>query len=121
MTHPKIIEQVPISMAQLRVEIKEIKKRDSELSFRGQKTEEYLDEMTVLNEKETEELHAKIKRHDIPRLKDEHIFKIIDIMPRNVNELKTVMQGYALTVTNDNLAKIQKDVDEFLPKKAKTA
>ena len=121
MTNPKVLEQVPINMAELKDYLKDIKKRDTELSFRGQKTEEYLDELHVLKVKDAEEIHAKVKKMDIPRLKDEHIHKIIDVLPRNINELKVIMQGYALTVTSDNLAKIQAVVDEFLPKAAKTA
>jgi DNA-directed RNA polymerase subunit F len=121
MTHPKILEHTPMNMSQLKEELKEIKKRDGELSFRGQKTEEYLDQISILKSKDAEQLFEKIKKMDIPRFKEEHIHKIIDVLPVNVNELKTVMQGYALTVSNENLAKVIKAVEEFLPSKAKTA
>jgi DNA-directed RNA polymerase subunit F len=119
MTHPKIVEHNPVSMAEMKDLLKDIRKRDGELSFRGQKTEEYLEQIGVLRPKEAVELFEKIKKLDIPRFKDEHICKIIDVMPLNTNELKMVMQGYALTVANDNLAKIQKLVDEFMSKKLK--
>jgi DNA-directed RNA polymerase subunit F len=119
MVHPKIAEHIPLNMAQLKEELKEIKKRDGELSFRGQKTEEYLDQLEILKSKDAKDLFADIKKLDVPRLKDEHIHKIIDILPVNINELKMTMQGYALTISNENLAKIQKAVDEYLPKKSK--
>ena len=121
MTHPQVLEHTPLNMAQLKEELKEIKKRDGELSFRGQKAEEYLDQIHILKAKDADELFKEIKKLDVPRLKDEHIHKIIDILPSDITELKTTMQGYALTITNENLAKVQKAVDEYAPKKVKEA
>jgi len=121
MTHPKIIEHEAVTMAYLKEELKKIKERDTELSFRGQKTEEYLDQISVLKQKNSEELFQKIKKMDVPRLKEEHIRKIIDVLPMNINELKMVMQGYAITVTAENLTKIQKAVEDFSPETPKTA
>ena len=42
MTKPEVIEKSSMSMAALREELAKIKKRDGELSFRGNKTEEYV-------------------------------------------------------------------------------
>jgi hypothetical protein len=39
------------------------------------------------------------------------------MLPASVAELKVVMQGYALPVTNENLKKIVDCVAEFIPKK----
>ena len=117
MTKPEIIDKKPINMATLREELANIKKRDGELSFRGNKTEEYVNEFTILKPKEAEELFKKIDGLKIPRLKDTHINKIIDTMPASVDELKVIMQGYSLPVTNDNLKKIVDAVSKHLPKK----
>jgi len=35
-----------------------------------------------------------------------HIIKIIDVMPKNVEELKAMLQSYTITVNNENLKKI---------------
>jgi DNA-directed RNA polymerase subunit F len=117
MPNIEVVEKKSINMAALKEELTEIKKRDTELSFRGNKTEEYLNEFATLKPKQAEELYKKIEGINIPRLKDSHINKIIDIMPASVAELKVVMQGYALPVTNENLKKIADCVAEFLPKK----
>lgn len=117
MTELKIIEDKPISMAQLKDEIKEIKKRDEELGFRTLKVSEYLDVLKVLKEKEAEEIFAKIQKLNISRFKDIHAYKIIDIMPGTVAELKNITQGYGLTVTNENLEKILEIITEYMPKK----
>ena len=117
MTKPEIINKKSINMASLREELSNIKKRDGELSFRGNKTEEYVNEFTILKTKKAEELFKKIDGLNIPRLKENHINKIIDIMPASVDELKVIMQGYTLPVTNDNLKRIVDAVSKYLPKK----
>ena len=40
-------------------------------------------------------------------------------MPTSMDELKVIMQGYALPVTNDNLKKIIDAVSKYLPDKKK--
>lgn len=117
MTDLKIIEDKPINLSQLREEIKEIKKRDEELGFRTAKVNEQLEVVKILKEKDAEELFAKIERLSVPRLKDLHIHKIIDLMPNSMMELKNIITGYSLTITNDNLDKILSLVSEYGGKK----
>jgi DNA-directed RNA polymerase subunit F len=113
----EVIEKKSINMASLKEELANIKKRDGELSFRGAKTEEYVNEFNTIKPKQAEELYKKIDSLGIPRMKDTHINKIIDMMPKSIPELKVVLQGYALPVTNENLKKIVDAVAEQLPDK----
>jgi len=117
MAELKIIEEKPLSMAELKEELKEIKKRDEELGFRTAKVTEQLEVLKIVKPKEAEEIFSKIQKINIPRLKDMHIYKIIDIMPGSLIELKNITQGYGLTITNDNLEKILEITAEYLPKK----
>lgn len=119
MTKPEIIERESISMAALKEELANIKKRDTELNFRGNKTEEYVNEFTILKSNQAQELFKKLEALKIPRLKDTHINKIIDLMPASIEELKVIMQGYSLPVTNENLKKIIDAVSKYLPEKKK--
>jgi len=100
----EILSETPVSAYQLKEELEKIKKRDKELNFRAAKTEEHLNILGI--PKNLDELHEKISKLDIARLKDQHIRKILDIMPKSVNELKAVMQGYTLSVTSENMKKI---------------
>ena len=54
---------------------------------------------------------------NIPRLKEHHIHKILDIAPTNVNELKAVLQGYPITINNESMKKIADAINEFLEKR----
>src|SRR3989338_145541 len=96
----KILSEKPVTMAELKNEIESIKKRDNELDFRAAKTEEYLNQFVAV--KKAEELVKKIEALNIPRLKEQHITKIVDIMPATAKDLKVVLQNYILTVNNEN-------------------
>ena len=111
----QIISEVPMNIHELKKELERIKKRDSELNFRANKTEEYLNQVAV--HKNSDELFDKIMKLSIPRLKEQHIHKIIDITPTTLNELKIVLQGYTITINNESMKKIVDAINEFLEKK----
>jgi DNA-directed RNA polymerase subunit F len=113
---PKTISQEPISLAELKEEIGKIKQREKESSIRVARIEDYLTSFVEITPEQGKSLRAAITKLAINRLKEEHICKIVDLLPKTVNELKVIMQGYALSLTNDNLAKIVETVNEFLSK-----
>ena len=111
----QIVSEMPIDMYQLKKELDKIKKRDNELNFRANRTEEYLHQIAEL--KNADELFDKLIKLNIPRLKEQHIHKIIDVLPINLNELKVVLQSYTITVNNDSMKKIVDTINEFSEKK----
>jgi DNA-directed RNA polymerase subunit F len=116
MSSPEVIKETPMTLAELKEELKKIKKRDEALNFRAERTEEYLNQFQVLKEKEAKELYKKVEALDIPRIKPEHIVKLIDILPTNPEEVKLVLQGYTITVTKENLKRIADAIQEFTKK-----
>lgn len=102
----KILEQTPMNVAQLHAEMKRIQKRDEELGFRAQKTVDYLESMHVLSEKKGEELYKKLEELEVPRLRDMHFNKLVDTLPKDAKDVKIVLQGYNVTVTQENCKKI---------------
>ena len=116
MADTQIISESPINVYQLKKEIERIKKGHDELNFRAGKTEEYLHQAAP-DIKNPEELFEKIMKLNVPRLREQHIHKIIDTMPATANELKTVLQGYTITLNNDSIKKIADTITEFLEKK----
>ena len=116
MTNPEIITETPMTMAELKEELKNIRKRDEALNFRAEKTEEYLSQFEVLKEKQAKELFKKIEELEVPRMRPEHIVKLIDILPITPEEVKIVLQGYTITVTKENLKRIADAIQEFTKK-----
>jgi DNA-directed RNA polymerase subunit F len=113
MTAPEIISFKPIDMVTLKDEIEKIKKRDKEVNIRVGKVEEYLGAFPLISKKDASEMFDKLTDLKIPRVREMHIYKIIDVMPFNLDELKVCLSGYPITVTADNLKKIIKVVDEY--------
>lgn len=99
-------------MVTLKDEIEKIKKRDKEVNLRVGKVEEYLNSFGLITKKDAIALFEKLNDLKIPRVKEMHLYKIIDIMPVSIDELKVCLTAYPITVTVDNLKKILKVVDE---------
>jgi len=115
MVDAKILKEEALNMYQVKNELDKIKKRDKELNFRAGKTEEYINQVASL--KHTDDLLKKIEALKIPRLKVEYVQKIIDTCPKTIKDLKVVLQGYTVTINNENMKKIVDLVSEFSEKK----
>lgn len=113
----EIVEKTPIGLVELKKELNAIKKRDEELNFRAQRTEEYVNELARLTQKDTDSLLKKLRELELPRLKEEHIVKIADVLPQNEAHLKVLLSGYTLTVSAENMKKIIAVTNEFAAKK----
>jgi len=117
MGKPQILEEESMTMTELKSELSKIKKRDGELSFRAGKAEEYLDNFSLLKEKNANELFEKIEKLKIPRFKKEYTDKLIDVLPRNDDEIKMVLSAYPFTITNENVKKLAKVLKDYSQEK----
>lgn len=116
MAKPQLLEEKALSLAELKDKLQHIKEKEKELNFRANKTEEYLNSITVLSTKEARELSKKIADLNVPRLKPEHIVKILDLLPRSANDCKLILQNSGLTITAENLKKITDLIKEHYQK-----
>jgi DNA-directed RNA polymerase subunit F len=113
--NPKIEQEVPISIYDLKNELKKIAKRDTQLSVRAAKTEEFINQFSDLKQNNSEKLEEEINKLEIPRMKDFIIKKIIDCLPQSIEELKVVLQGYTITMSKENMEKIVALVRKYVP------
>ena len=110
----QILSENPINTYELKEELSKIKKRDKELSFRAQKTEDHL--VQTATHKNADHLYDKIIKLNISRLREQHINKIMDVMPTTIKDLKVVLQGYTVSVSTENMKKIADTINNFLKK-----
>lgn len=106
MTQPTIISEKAIDIYEAQEQLAEIETRDGELSFRSQKTKEYLDDISQMDIKAAKAAREAILALEIPRFKDEYVSKILDVKPLSVNDLKQLIIAFGVTVKDDNLKKI---------------
>lgn len=117
MSKPEILDKQPLSLADVKATMQKIHKRDGELTFRGGKTEDYINEVSPITKTNSKSAFDKLKKLDVSRVKDEHIIKIIDIMPKSTEHLKVILTGFNLTLKKEDLTAIVDALDEFQPLK----
>tara|TARA_Y100000310_G_scaffold272474_1_gene287448 strand:+ start:15800 stop:16144 length:345 start_codon:yes stop_codon:yes gene_type:complete len=114
MSDIEVIEETPVSLHDLRAKLEEIKKRDKELNFRGNKTEGYLNALTKMHSKKLEDLEKEIDGLGVSRLKPRHIKKIIDIQPVDLDSLRATLSGENITLKQEDLEKITATVKKHV-------
>ncbi|MBI5798259.1 DNA-directed RNA polymerase subunit F [Candidatus Woesearchaeota archaeon] len=105
MSEFEVLEEAPVSLAVLKEKLQAMK-GEGELPFRAEKTSSYLEGFPIASVKEAESLSQKIMELNIPRLKDRHIVKIVDIMPKDLDSLRLLLTTETLTVKDEDLKKI---------------
>tara|TARA_Y100000310_G_scaffold213058_1_gene213956 strand:- start:49 stop:399 length:351 start_codon:yes stop_codon:yes gene_type:complete len=113
MANPKLIEENPITLVDLKVALEKIEKRDKELNYRSNKSKEYIHNFVDLSEDKKESLQKKLIGLDMVRLKEAHIIKIIDFLPKDVEELKVILQAYPVNMPKKDMESIIAIVKEF--------
>jgi len=100
----KILDQQPVMMAELAGEMKKIGKK--EIKSLQQKTNDYALKFSKLNKDREAKLYSDLLGLEIPRLEREHVATIVNLLPRNDAELKTIFAGSKTTVAPENIVKI---------------
>lgn len=115
MSSPEIIEKRSVTLAEVKDMLHEIHERDEELTFRGGKTEDYINEVAQITGETAKKAIQTIMDLEVPRLKEAHIVKIIDVLPESSEHLKIIINGFNLTIKKEDLQKIVDALDEFRP------
>ena len=117
MTKPEILSEEPVSMVDLKQELAKIKERDKEIGPISTKTEDYLNQFVSLDPKKAQELKEKLEALKLSRLKPEFIIKILDTLPATVEQLKTLLQGYIVTMNQADMKKVVDVINQVIPAK----
>jgi DNA-directed RNA polymerase subunit F len=112
----EILEENPINIWELEEEIKKIKKRDKEVNYRVGKVEDFLNFCQKTKPSSHKDLKKELLELNVPRLREQHINKLIDIMPTTSDEVKVVLDGYPITVAKTNFDAIAKVIKKQLKK-----
>lgn len=113
MTEISIIEEKPMSMAEVRDYLEDLKKEKKELNFRENKSLTYINTFVKIKSKDAEKLKEELSKLDIARLKEKYIIKIIDILPKNIDELRMILSGEEVTLKSEDLNKIIEIVNKY--------
>ena len=117
MSKAELVEKVPMNVVEVKAALEKVKASGIDLNFRAQKAEEYAQDFAKISLKDAQELLEKLKALDIPRVRDQHLHKLIDIMPVSEKHVKLVLSSYNLTPTAENCKKIADVIVEYAPKR----
>lgn len=102
-----LLSETPIPLSEVKNIIETNKKENKkDLNFRENKVIEYTNIFCKIKPKESTQLKEEISNLNIARLKERHIIKIIDMLPEDVEALKSVFAGEELTLKTEDLNKI---------------
>jgi DNA-directed RNA polymerase subunit F len=105
MSKPVIVSEEAIDVYEVLKEIKTLEKQ-GDLGFRAQKTKEYIEETKQYADKKAKDAREEIIALDVPRLKKDHVSKIIDIAPVSLEDLKQLVTSFNITVKEEHLKNI---------------
>jgi DNA-directed RNA polymerase subunit F len=113
MASPQYIEQVPMNLTQVKKAVDTIVERDEELNFRTNKVKEYLENFNDACKRDSDKMIEKLSGLGITRLKEEQIAKIIDFMPKTLEDLKAILAAYPLSLSKKDQETIINAVKSF--------
>jgi len=114
MPNPEFIEENPLTLIDVKEELKKIEERDKELNYRSSKTKDYLNFFVQFPNEKKEELYKKLTGLNLVRLKEAHIAKIIDFLPKTTEELKIILQAYPVSMPKKDTESIVAAVKEII-------
>lgn len=117
MSKPEMLEKHAMNIVQVKAALEKIKETEPELNFRAAKTHEYAEDFAKISLADAAELYEKMKGLEIPRLKDTHMHKLIDIMPTSEKQVKIVLSAMNLTPTAEQTKKLADVIAEYAPKR----
>lgn len=102
----EIKSENPITLAEVKARLEDVKKRDKELTPRATKTQEYANEFAKLKEKEAIALKEKIMALNIPRLKPRQVTKLVDLHPKEADSIRMILTGDNITLKSEDTEKL---------------
>jgi DNA-directed RNA polymerase subunit F len=106
MSNYSIIAQEAISGVEAQDILKKKEKERDELTYREEKSLEYLKTTVQLKKKDFADAKKELLALEIPRLEEEHILKILELMPKNGTELRAIVSHSGTVLVNESVDSI---------------
>jgi DNA-directed RNA polymerase subunit F len=112
MSNYELISTEVVSNADAK-EIIESKEDERELTYREEKVKDYFKYFQQLNKKDFEKAKKELMDLNIPRLDEEYIIKILDIMPVNGTQLRAIVSHSGTVLVDDSVKKILEVIKKY--------
>ncbi|MFH1127174.1 MAG: hypothetical protein ABIG84_04765 [archaeon] len=112
----KIIETKPIPFLEVREVLTKMEK-EKELGHEQKITLDYLRTVTTLDEKELKAVREELSK--IEGIKDHQIITLVNMLPKDVDEINTLFMKERMKLEPDKIAKIAGIINKARPKEKK--
>ncbi len=107
-----IIEKEPVTIAEVHNAVS--KRNDEERNYEQKLVWEHVSKFKKLGIREAKKLESELKSLELRRLKDEYIIQIVDILPKNIKELKSIFATSKFNLHEDEYQKIINIVKNYV-------
>ena len=104
-TNYEVVSQKPMSNSEILEDINK-KVEERELTYREEKTRSFLKDRTQHTSEEFKKIKEEIEALEIPRITEEHIVKIIDLMPEDGTQLRAITSHSGIVLVDENVSKL---------------
>lgn len=101
----EVIEKKPLTLIEVEKTISRLGKK-SELPSIQQKIHTFAKRFSKIKEADAQKLADELRALQIPMFSEEYIAAVIDIMPRDLAELKSIFAGAKITFSSESFKKI---------------
>jgi len=105
MSEFRVVEEAPVTLTELKEALLSLEE-EMPLSFRGEKTKEYLANFVNHDSKDIQKFTQQLEDLNIPRFKPRHIVKVLDVMPQDMDSLRLLFSNETITIKEEDLKKI---------------
>jgi DNA-directed RNA polymerase subunit F len=99
-----------VTMAEARKLLKE-KEKIKELGYEQKNALEFLNKFSKLSLKDAKQMFEELKQ--IQKLKDKHIVSIIDLLPKDNEDLRVIFANEIISLSEDEKKKILETVKKY--------
>jgi len=101
----KILNQKPLPLAEVLSLLKD-RAKGGDLNPVEQKVHDFAKQFSKLNKSKVAQLRKDIESLEIPRLSEDQLVELVNIVPLDLGEVRAVLAGSKTTVTPDNIKKL---------------
>lgn len=107
----EVLEENPVSIAEAKEHIKKVPTKD--MTFEQKQAYDHIKKMTKLKPKDAKAMKKELEELGIRKLKELHIVRIIDILPKDEKEIDFILKDTNTSFEDEEKAKIMSIVKKY--------
>lgn len=108
----RVIEEKPVSIEEVK-KILTQRKKEGDLRYEQKITLKYAKTFSKLSHSKSEQLIKDLKDLKIAKLSEKHIIKVVDILPEDRDDLRTIFAKERFDLKPEDMDKILETIEKY--------